>query len=864
VLCVATQPGMAELASVCLERADGRITAVTATTVADALDCFRQEEFDCIVSEYHIGDADGLVLLEAVRASDPDLPCILFTRNGSEGVASRAITAGATDYLEQTAGLDQYEQLADRLLNAVEQYRQQHLTVPVTERAETTLEPAVDPVVVSVDGECVYANEAARELGDGGVIEEPIDEVLGVEQSTVAAVEDGDQQFETLRLDADSTPVTVTARRIDWDGDEGAVCVCPSTDDRGRDLTSPEPHGEVFDAVFSNGPDGILVTGPDDTVLTYNEQFASLWGIDAAALEGAEFDFVGTLLANSVDQPANFEQTFGQCPPDEGQRRRKITLDDGRVFEQYTVSLDTAGGDRLGTAVHYRDLSQIGVENVREPVFDRMSDAICILDDDWRFTYVNDHATELTDRSRDDLLGQTLWEAFPGLDGTELERKYREALESGHGFTTETYYDPLKKYLEIRVFPAETGLKIYFRDISHRRTAEEELRQTIDELEALYELAADQDTAFETRRKRLLQVGTEYFDLPYGFVSKVDGDEQRIAAAVGDHELLQPGETCALEQSYCRKTVLSESGLLAVEDAGEEGWDGDPAYETFELGTYIGAKLLVDGELYGTLCFASTEPRDREFSDSERTLIEVMARWLSYEYSHRAYQQQLEEQNDRLERFASMVSHDLRNPLDVAMTRVELLGDETDSEHLDSVAQAHDRMEELIEDILLLARQDSTVEDPPTVALDAVATRAWEGVETGDASLSVSTTDSLPADESLLTEAFENLYRNAVEHGTTSAPSQTQADAMEHGTDDGGADLTVTVGTLDDGFYVADDGDGIPLAERDRIFEEGVSNAGGNGLGLSIVSKIVDAHGWQITATDSDAGGARFEITGVE
>ena len=85
--------------------------------------------------------------------------------------------------------------------------------------------------------------------------------------------------------------------------------------------------------------------------------------------------------------------------------------------------------------------------------------------------------------------------------------------------------------------------------------------------------------------------------------------------------------------------------------------------------------------------------------------------------------------------------------------------------------------------------------------------------------------------------------------------------AVEHG----GSDVSISVGGVDDGFYIADDGVGIPDSERDRIFESGYSTAAdGTGFGLRIVKQIVDAHGWEITATDSDSGGIRFEITGVE
>jgi len=220
----------------------------------------------------------------------------------------------------------------------------------------------------------------------------------------------------------------------------------------------------------------------------------------------------------------------------------------------------------------------------------------------------------------------------------------------------------------------------------------------------------------------------------------------------------------------------------------------------------------------------------------------------------------LERQNDRLEEFAGIVSHDLRNPLNVAEGRLTLARGDCDSEHLDAVSDAHARMKTLIDDLLAIAREGRTVTDLTTVEVAELIERCWQHVATADATLVVEADVTVRADRSRLRQLVENLVRNAVEHGSTS--SQPQADdAVEHG----GDGVTVTVGALPDGFYVADDGPGIPAAERERIFEMGHTGGdGGTGLGLAIVAQIVEAHDWSIRATESEAGGVRFEITDVD
>jgi len=233
-------------------------------------------------------------------------------------------------------------------------------------------------------------------------------------------------------------------------------------------------------------------------------------------------------------------------------------------------------------------------------------------------------------------------------------------------------------------------------------------------------------------------------------------------------------------------------------------------------------------------------------------------------------QQALEQQNKRLGEFASVVSHDLRNPLDVARGQLELAQIEHDSDHLDAVKRAHGRIGQLIDDLLTLAQNGETALDSEPVPLQTVVEQCWQTVETGDATLELQTSAVVRADPSRLRQLFGNLIRNSVEHGQT-PHTERQDDAGEQRATTSlsqsqrpAADLTLTVGELDDGFYVADDGVGIPAGERDTVFEGGYSLASGPGFGLRIVDEIVDTHGWSTTVTESDAGGARFEITGVE
>ncbi|WP_136718188.1 histidine kinase N-terminal 7TM domain-containing protein [Halorientalis salina] len=207
-------------------------------------------------------------------------------------------------------------------------------------------------------------------------------------------------------------------------------------------------------------------------------------------------------------------------------------------------------------------------------------------------------------------------------------------------------------------------------------------------------------------------------------------------------------------------------------------------------------------------------------------------------------QRELERQNDQLEQFANVVSHDLRNPLNVASAKLELGLVKDEREHFEDVQDAHERMSRIIEDVLTLAREGQGVDERTRVRLRSLARRAWDNVETTDAELRVTGDREFEADEQRLLRVFENLFRNALEHGRD--------------------DATVTVGPTEEGFYVADDGQGIPDEHGNEVFEDGfTTNEDGTGFGLSIVQNIVEAHGWEISVTDSESRGARFEVTGI-
>ncbi|WP_411967689.1 GAF domain-containing protein [Haloferax sp. YSSS75] len=204
-------------------------------------------------------------------------------------------------------------------------------------------------------------------------------------------------------------------------------------------------------------------------------------------------------------------------------------------------------------------------------------------------------------------------------------------------------------------------------------------------------------------------------------------------------------------------------------------------------------------------------------------------------------EEELERQNERLEEFANIVSHDLRNPLGVARGNLELARATGEDERFDTVENALDQMEALVDDLLSLARRGQLVDETMPIDLRTVAKQAWASVESANATLQTAEGTVVDADEDRLAELLGNLFRNAIEHG--------------------GDDVTIDVGGVDGGFYIQDDGPGIEPERRDSVFEPGETTGDdGIGYGLTIVESIAEAHGWTVLVTDSPDGGARFEF----
>jgi len=488
----------------------------------------------------------------------------------------------------------------------------------------------------------------------------------------------------------------------------------------------------------------------------------------------------------------------------------------------------------------------------REQIFDRMTDGVFALDSDWHLQYANDHGRELLgvmlDKpdARDELVGAHIWNAIPEIEENRFYEACQEAMQTQQQASFQSYYESLDRWFDVQVYPDELGLSVYFRDITEGRQRDDQIKAHKQTLQDIYDAVAATDQSIESRVDRLIEIGQRVTGAEYGVLSQVHGDEYVFDIVRAPEGTIQAGDVVDLDVMYCERAIHTEETLVLSDVAAEAPELMEKrANAEWGISCYVGTPVVVEGEVYGTFCFADSETRREPFSEWEVAVVDLMGKWIGYELARKRTETRLRGQNDRLDEFASIVSHDLRNPLRVANGHLELVRKQHDNEHLDAIDRALSRMQELIEDILTVAREGERVREPEPVDLGQTAESSWRNVVTDEAELVVECDPTIQADRSRLQQLLENLVRNAVEHG--------------------GTGVTITVGVLDDGFYLEDTGSGIPQEERDSVFEMGYSTSDhGTGFGLSIVKQVADTHGWDVCVTEGSDGGARFEITGIE
>jgi PAS domain S-box-containing protein len=454
-------------------------------------------------------------------------------------------------------------------------------------------------------------------------------------------------------------------------------------------------------------------------------------------------------------------------------------------------------------------------------IIEQSADVATIVDDDGTITYVSPSVRHVLGYDPDDLVGNQGYEYVHPDDREANANAVEKAMNGAELAVAEVRFrraDGTWCWIEAtlrdhRADPVIGGILAMSREISDRKRKEQEYRRLAKEYETFLEnvedaifflnvYATDTDHEFKFEFDRLSpsyeeQTGMSTQQVKGKTPKEVFGDERGAELTANYHRCVRAREPLAYQED-----------LPVTDDA--RFWDT------------VLAPVISDDEV--TRLIGIT-----------RNVTERVRK-----------ERQLRSKNEQLDEFASVVSHDLRNPLTVALGRIEFLAKEDDDEHIAATARALDRMDEIIEDTLTLARQGKVVSDMEEIDFSGLIGRCWHSVPTGEATLDLADEFRIRGDQSRLQHLFENLFRNAIEHG--------------------GADVTVRVGRFDTyGIYVEDTGQGIPEEQRESVLEPGHSSTNdGTGFGLAIVKRIAEAHGWVLQITAGSEGGARFEFQDVD
>ena len=354
------------------------------------------------------------------------------------------------------------------------------------------------------------------------------------------------------------------------------------------------------------------------------------------------------------------------------QIRELLASDDRSTTAEF--ELQTADGDRTivenriasigndefqGTAGVLRDVTERTVRRRQLESFQRAveeaSDGVAILDDG-EYVYADEtHAEMYGFDDRTELLGESWRVLYDDGEADRIETEIMPLLaESGEwqGMVTGSRPDGSTFPAELSLTRLDDGrLVCTVRDETDRLERERRRQATVDVFRQMYEVTTDQSLSRSDKIDALLEAGTEYLGLPYGFLTEIQtggSDEtQTVTHAQGDHEMLQPGASCPLPESYCRKTVERDE-LVTVTDATADGWRGDPAYERFALESYVGGSIQTGDGVHGTVCFAGPSARDSPLSPTEKSFVDLLRRWIDYEIDREAARVELSEERERL------------------------------------------------------------------------------------------------------------------------------------------------------------------------------------------------------------------------
>ena len=641
-----------------------------------------------------------------------------------------------------------------------------------------------------------------------------------------------------------------------------------------------------FQEIIDRIPTAIFATDSDDRFIFANEETGTLLGVAPEPLEGrsvGEFILKSTKLESlSREQPAEPNVELEEVIAEE----RFHDVSGGERVLRFRKMPFRASGGKVGTlsvASEMTDRQRVERESqLFQEAIEHIQDGLIIADaDTGEIVDVNETACETLSRDRTWFLSRRLsdvdnyieesvggWDALLSHlknDGPiDWESEY--PAKDGASVGVKVHAD----YIEFR---HSRRLIILFQDLTRRRRNQRKLERNELFLRELNKTVARQDLEIDERIQRVLELGCDRFETAFAFVTLIEDGEQHITHAVGEHSMLQQGASGPLSEAYCRKTIERDKPLR-VSDAAAEGWKGDPAFEKFGLGCYIGSRLEVEGKLRGSVCFADSEPKTDTFSSRDSTAIELMTRWIQSALERQKSLERLKEARDEARdanraksKFVARMSHEIRTPLNAIMGIAELLQetslDEQQRHYVDIFRDSSETLLHLINDILDLSKIEAgKLELRPAYfdlegLFDELGNFFAQRAHSKGLELNIYVDPEMPpavrGDASRVRQILINLVGNALKF-TESGEVNLRAEVLDASTET----MSLRVEVEDTGIGISEEDQRMIFEEFRQVDESSSRRHEGTGLGLSICKLLVEMMDGDI-GLDSERGeGSKF------
>jgi diguanylate cyclase (GGDEF)-like protein/PAS domain S-box-containing protein len=334
---------------------------------------------------------------------------------------------------------------------------------------------------------------------------------------------------------------------------------------------------------------------------------------------------------------------------------------DRNIHVEYTPK-QNADGDLIGIILYVTDVTDLKTAQAQTEkahrdltdMTDNLSCAIIEMDFEGRCLFSNKVFADWFGRTREEMLGTKVRDLLPPESRKKSEPHYQRALKGEHIYFEDRIRYPtgIEREVSIEYIPKlnasgeQIGMIIYSTDITERKQTERTLAR-------LYTITSTRELTTDQKINQILKLGCEHFGLPYGIISRIVEDRYSVIYVECPSGEIAVGASFDLGETYCAHTLKADKPI-AIAHTKQSALAHHPCYEKFQLETYIGAPLLVDGERYGTINFTHSEPRERSFSQTERELIRQFSDWIGNEIAREQDHIALMEAHVRLERIASI------------------------------------------------------------------------------------------------------------------------------------------------------------------------------------------------------------------